>query len=170
MDKVIRVLRSEGEIRERVQTLASEVCEAVTGQDLTVVGMLDDTFVFLADLLRAFTVPVNCCFMKVKMQRYGGQTEIMFTSDFDPRSRNILLVASVVSTGVTLDYVTKHLAERGVKTLRTCALIEKPGERRVDIKPEFAAFEEDGEYIFGYGLGLGNQYRQLPYLGVFGEQ
>jgi hypoxanthine phosphoribosyltransferase len=139
----------------------------VPAVDLTVVGVLDDAFVFLADLIRALSMPVSCCFMKVEMHRHGGQTEVMFTSDFDPRGRDILLVSSVVSTGVTFDYLTRHLSERGVKALHTCALIDKPGARRVDVKPDFVAFEGGEEYVFGYGLGLDNQYRQLPYLAAF---
>jgi hypoxanthine phosphoribosyltransferase len=62
--------------------------------------------------------------------------------------------------------VTKHLADRSVKSLRTCMLVDKPGDRRVDIQPDFAAFHSDDRFVFGYGLGLQNQFRQLPYLAV----
>jgi hypoxanthine phosphoribosyltransferase len=90
----------------------------------------------------------------------------MYTSAFDPRGRDILLVGGVVATGVTLDYITRQLADRGVKSLRTCMLVDKPGDRRVDIKPDFTAFSSAESYLFGYGLGLQNQFRQLPHLAV----
>jgi len=170
MDKNIRVVWSEQDIQSRIKALASEICAAIPSSDLTVVGVLDDAFVFLADLIRSFTMPVSCCFMKVEQHRYGGQTEVLFTSEYDPRGRDILLVSSVVATGVTLDYVTKQLGERGVKSIRTCALIDKPSERRVDVKPDFTAFVGPSQFIFGYGLGLQNQYRQLRYLAVFDEK
>jgi hypoxanthine phosphoribosyltransferase len=93
----------------------------------------------------------------------------MYTSEFDPRGRDILLVGGVAATGVTLDYLSRHMAERGVKSLKTCMLVDKPGERRVDIKPDYTAFESDDGFLFGYGLGVQNQFRQLPYLAVMGE-
>jgi len=166
MEKTLRVVKSTEEIRERINQLAVEIRDGAPVSELTIVGILDDAFVFLADLVRALNIPLNCCFMKVTRHRHGGQSEILFTSEFDPRGRDILLVGAVAATGVTLDYISEHLATRGVKSLRTCVLVDKPGERRVDVKPDFAAFQMDNGFVFGYGLGIQNQYRQLPYLAV----
>jgi len=169
MDKNIRIVWSEQEVQARIKALASEICSTVPANDLTVVGMLDDAFMFLADLIRSFSMPVSCCFMRVVQHRHGGQTEVLFSSDYDPRGRDILMVLGVVATGVTLDYVTKQLGERGVKSIRTCTLIDKPTDRRVELKPDFTAFVGGPEFVFGYGLGIQNQYRQLPHLAVFDE-
>ena len=166
MEKTLRIVRSEEEIEKRIHELAQEIGTGVQAVDLTVVGILDDAFMFLSDLIRLLDRPVSCCFMKVSQHQYGGQTEIMFTSEFDPRGRDILLVGGVVATGITLDYISRQLAERGIKSLRTCVLVDKPGERRVDLKPDFAAFETSDGFLFGYGLGIQNQFRQLPYLAV----
>ena len=168
MEKTLRIIRSQSDIQNRIQELAREITESAPA-DLTVVGILDDAFVFLADLLRALEMEVSCCFIKATRHRHGGQTEVMYTSEFDPRGRDILLVGGVVATGVTLDYLSRHMAERGVKSLKTCMLVDKPGERRVDIKPDYTAFESDDGFLFGYGLGVQNQFRQLPYLAVMGE-
>ena len=166
MEKTLQVVKSAEEIRERINELAVEIRDGAPVAELTVVGILDDAFVFLADLVRALDIPLSCCFMKVTSHRHGGQSEILFTSEFDPRGRDILLVGAVAATGVTLDYISEHLATRGVKSLRTCVLVDRPGERRVDVKPDFAAFQMDNGFVFGYGLGIQNQYRQLPYLAV----
>jgi hypoxanthine phosphoribosyltransferase len=168
MEKTLRVIRSQSDIQDRIQELAREITESAPA-DLTVVGILDDAFVFLSDLLRALDMEVSCCFIKATRHRHGGQTEVMYTSEFDPRGRDILLVGGVVATGVTLDYLSRHMAERGVKSLKTCMLVDKPGERRVDIKPDYTAFESDDGFLFGYGLGVQNQFRQLPYLAVMEE-
>ena len=169
MEKTLRIVRSKEEIQARIGQLADEIRAAAPSGELTVVGILDDAFVFLADLVRALDIRINCCFMKVTHHRHGGQSEIMFTSEFDPRGRDILLVGAVVSTGVTLDYISDHLSTRGVKSLRTCVLVDRPGERRVDLKPDFAAFQMDEGFVCGYGLGIQNQFRQLPYLAVMDE-
>jgi hypoxanthine phosphoribosyltransferase len=165
MEKTLRIIRSQADIQDRIQELAREIAASAPAE-LTIVGILDDAFVFLADLVRALDIPVNCCFMKATRHRHGGQTEVMYTSEFDPRGRDILLVGSVVATGVTLDYISRHMAERGVKSLKTCMLVDKSGERRVDIKPDYTAFESNDGFLFGYGLGVQNQFRQLPYLAV----
>jgi hypoxanthine phosphoribosyltransferase len=169
MNKTFRVVHSEEEIRSRINELAIEIRSALSARDLTVVGILDDAFVFLSDLIRALDLEVSCCFMKVSRHLHGSQTEVLFTSEFDPRGRNILLVDGVAATGVTLEYITRHLAARGVKSLSTCVLVDKPEERRVDVTPDFAAFRSDEGFLFGYGLGIQNQFRQLPYLAVMNE-
>jgi len=169
MEKTLRIVRSREEIQDRIDQLAGEIRAGAPAGELTIVGILDDAFVFLADLIRALDTPINCCFMKVTRHRHGGQSEVMFTSEFDPRGRNILLVAAVVATGVTLDYISEHLSMRGAKSLHTCVLVDRPGERRLDLKPDFAAFQMDDGFVFGYGLGIQNQYRQLPYLAVMDE-
>src|SRR5258705_7484435 len=109
MEKTPRVVRSKEEIQLRISQLADEIRSVGPTGELTIVGILDDAFVFLADLVRPLDIPLNCCFMKVTSHRHGGQTEVMFTSEFDPRGRDILLVAAVVATGVTLDYINEHL-------------------------------------------------------------
>ena len=169
MPKTVRQVKSQEDIETRIRELAQEIHQASPVGELTVVGILDDAFVFLADLVRALDAPISCCFMKVTRHRHGGQSEVTFTSEFDPRGRDILLVGAVVATGVTLDYIAERLASCGVKSLRTCVLVDKPGERRVDMKPDFTAFQMDSSFVFGYGLGIQNQYRQLPYLAVMDE-
>lgn len=169
MPKTVRQIKSKEDIQERIRELAQEIRASDPASELTIVGILDDAFVFLADLVRALDTEISCCFMKVTRHRHGGQSEVTFTSEFDPRGRDILLVGAVVATGVTLDYIAEQLASCGVKSLRTCVLVDKPGERRVNIKPDFTAFQMDGPFVFGYGLGIQNQYRQLPYLAVMDE-
>ncbi len=170
METTLRILYSKDVIQNRIITLAEEIAARLAGDDLTVVGILDDTFIFLADLIRALDIEMSCCFMNVARHRHGGQTEVVFTSEFDPRGRNILLVGGVVATGVTLEYITRQLGDRGLKSLHTCVLVDKPGERRVDLTPDFAAFKSDEGFLFGYGLGIQNQFRQLPYLAVMDGQ
>ena len=159
-------MANEEEVRNRVTELAGQIRGVMPSDEFTVVGILDDAFVFLADLIRALNTQLSCHFMRVTCLQHANQTEVVFTSEFDPHGLDILLVAGVVDTGITLDYVVRHLAERGAKSVRTCVLLDKPGDRRLDITPDFTAFETSEQFVFGYGLGLQNQFRQLPYLAV----
>jgi len=166
MEDTIQIIRSQDEIQKRINSLTEEIRTHVGDDDLTVVGILDDSFVFFADLIRALNMPVNCCFLKVTKHEEKDHTDILYISEFEPAGANILLVGGVMATGVTLDYLVRHLEAGGVRSLRTCMLVDKPSARRVDIKPDFAAFQNDEGYLFGYGLGLENQYRHLPYLAM----
>lgn len=169
MDDKLRVVKSKEEIQTRIGELAEEIRAFAPSGEVTVVGILDDAFVFLSDLIRVLDIELACCFMKVTKHRHGGQSEILYTSEFDPRGRDILLVSAVASTGITLDYISNQLSTRGVKSLRTCVLIDRPSERRVKLEPNFSAFQMDGQFVCGYGLGIQNQFRQLPYLAVVNE-
>lgn len=166
MQDTIRIIRSQEEIEKRINSLTEEIRSVVQDEDLTVVGILDDSFVFFADLIRALNMPVQCCFLKVTKHVEKDHTDILYISEFEPLQKNILLVGGVMATGVTLNYLVRHMEAGGVKALRTCMLVDKPGDRRVDIQPDFAAFQYDEGYVFGYGLGLANQYRHLPYLAM----
>jgi hypoxanthine phosphoribosyltransferase len=166
MKNDIQLIHSQDEIQKRINSLTEEIRSVAGDDELTVVGILDDSFVFFADLIRALNMPVNCCFLKVTRHEHAEHTDIVYISEFEPRDRNILLVGGVVSTGVTLDFIARHMEADGVKSLRTCMLVDKPDERRIEIAADFTAFQHDNSYIFGYGLGIKNQYRHLPYLAV----
>ena len=167
MDKMnIRVLKSESDISQRIQKLAEEIKGSIVTDALTVVGVFDDAFMFLADLIRALNLPLQCLFMKITCEEHDDKIEVIFTSEFNPRGLDILLVAAIADTGITLDYAARTLSEQGAQSVRTCVLLDKPGKRRIDIKPDYIAFETSEQHVFGYGLGLQNQFRQLPYLAI----
>jgi hypoxanthine phosphoribosyltransferase len=164
MENDIQIIRSQDEIQRRISSITEEIRALTSHDELTVVGILDDSFVFFADLIRALNMPINCCFLKVTRHEHAEHTDIVYISEFEPRDKNILLVGGVVATGVTLDFIVRHMEADGVKSLRTCMLVDKPDERRVEIAVDFSAFQHDKSYVFGYGLGIKNQYRHLPYL------
>jgi hypoxanthine phosphoribosyltransferase len=164
MEERLEVLVSETEIKERVDQLAREIRTTFEGQDLTVVGLLEDSFVFMADLIRAIDVPLQCCFMKATKHQSGGHSEIVYTTEFDPHATTVLLVSGILDTGVTLDYLVKQMFARGAKTVKSCVLVDKPNFRTTDFTPDFTGFTRSEAMVIGYGLGLGNSYRHLKYL------
>jgi len=166
MEEKLQIVATAEEIAARVNELANEVRTAYEGNDFTVVGLLEDSFVFLSDLIRAINVPMNCCFLKASVHQSGGHMDIQYTTEFDPHGANILLVGGILDTGVTLDYIEKQLTARGAKSIKAAVLVDKPSFRTTELTPEFVGFKRDEERIIGYGLGLGNNYRYLPYLAV----
>jgi hypoxanthine phosphoribosyltransferase len=169
MEDNVQVIVTKEEIAARVRELADEIKAAYAGQDLTVVGLLEDSFVFLADLVRAIDAPLQCCFLKASVHQTGGHTDIIYTTEFDPHGTNILLVGGILDTGVTLDYIARQINARGAKSVKACVLVDKPDFRTTEVTPEFVGFKRSEERIMGYGLGIGNSYRYLPHLAVLAQ-
>jgi hypoxanthine phosphoribosyltransferase len=158
------------QIADRVRELALEIGQAYEGRDFTVLGVLDDSFIFLADLLRAINVPFRTAFLRYDHQSLGGIQDITFSTQVDLSRRDLLLVEGVLDTGVPQEYLIKQLGAHGVLSVRLCVLIDKPDGRRVELQPDWRAFETHESYVFGYGLGFQDRWRGLPYLATFANK
>ena len=152
------------EIAARVRALAAEIAAAGRGEELTFLGVLEDGFVFLADLLRAVEAPLRTAFLRYEHRQMGGVQDLSFTTQVDVRGRDIVLVEGVLDTGVTQEYIVKQLESRGAKSVRLCVLIDKPDGRRADVRADWRAFEAHEDYVVGYGLASQERWRELPYL------
>lgn len=168
-EEKLRTVLSEQEIAARIAELAGEIRTTYEGQHVAVVGLLEDSFVFLADLIRAVNVPLTCSFLKATKHESGGHTDIHYTSEFDTAGRQILLVGGILDTGVTINYIVRQLAVRGARDIKTCFLIDKPDFRTTEFTPDFVGFRRNEDMIFGYGLGLRDNYRYLPFLAVLDQ-
>jgi hypoxanthine phosphoribosyltransferase len=172
-----KVLYTEEQILKRVGDIAREVEKDFEGGEISVVGLLEDSFVFMADLIRKVNREVLCYFMKADVDegedRIASIKRILYSPELDARDRNILLVGGVLDTGITLDYITKHILQGGPRRLKICYLIDKPESRRISISADYAAFAiqaADSEYLVGYGLGYRNRFRNLPCLGTLSDE
>lgn len=163
----IREVYSAAEIAERVKELAWDIGKAYEGKDFTVLGVLDDSFIFLADLLRALRDPIRTSFLRYDHQTLAGVQDITFSTQVDLTRRDVLLVEGVLDTGVTQEYLIKQLGAHGATDIQLCVLVDKPDRRRVQLEPEWRAFETHENFVFGYGLGFQDRWRGLPYLATF---
>jgi len=165
-DEIVEVY-GVAEIAARVKELAWEITHAYDGQDFTVLGVLDDSFIFLADLLRALNIQTRTAFLRYDHQSLGGVEDLSFSTQVDLSRRDVLLVEGVLDTGVTQEYLIKQLGAHGAASVRLCVLIDKPDRRRVELQPDWRAFETHENYVFGYGLGFQDRWRGLPFLATF---
>jgi hypoxanthine phosphoribosyltransferase len=167
------LLFTEVQIDERIGTLGAEVSRAFTGSEIAVVGLMKGCVVFMADLIRCIPLETTCHFLRVASHRDQAmgsmRTDIVYSTEIPYEGRDILLLDSIVDTGITLNFLLDHIREHKPKSLKVCALIDKPGERKIDVNPDFAAFtlhEPLDRFIVGYGLDHLENYRGLPYLGT----
>lgn len=138
------------------------------------VCVLKGAFVFLADLIRAMDVFLKVDF--IACSSYGSSTEssgvvrILKDLDYPVEGKHVLLIEDIVDTGLTLNYILSLLKERRPKTLKVCALLDKPERRVVPVKIDYLGFKIPNEFVVGYGLDYNGQYRNLPFIGVLKKE
>ena len=170
MEEQVQEVYSAAAIAERVQALAGEITKAYEGRELAVLGVLEDGFVFLADLLRAVKVPVRTAFLRFRHNSLAGVQDLSFSTQMDLTGRDVLLVEGVLDTGVTQEYLIKQLESRGAASVKLCVLLDKPDRRRVGLKADWSAFEAPEGYLFGYGLGFQERWRELPFIATLADE
>ena len=168
---VIDDMISAKAIAARVESLAKEINDYFGGTEkLVVIGLLRGSFMFIADLVRELTVPVEVDFLETSS--YGNSTEssreVRILKDLrgEIEGRDILVVEDIVDTGHTLQHVIGLLKSRNPGRMLVCALLDKPSRREVDIAADLVGFEIPDEFVVGYGIDYAQRNRNLPYIGA----
>jgi hypoxanthine phosphoribosyltransferase len=171
VEDVERILFHEQTILSRLDELAREITEEYRGKELTVVAVLNGSFMFMADLLRRMPLPLKLDCLSVSS--YHGGTESSGTVTFDQTSlpdidgRHVLVIDDILDSGQTLKAIcTKLRAECRPASLAVCVLLSKRKQRVIEIKADYIGFEIGDEFVIGYGLDYAERYRNLPFIGV----
>ena len=168
-----KLVLSKEAIDRRVQELGSTITRDYAGANLLAIGVLNGAFMFMADLVREIKLDLQIDF--VRLASYGMSTtsggEIRLSKDVELgiRDRDILIVEDIVDTGLTLAFLHNYLQERGARTVRTCALIDKKERREVEVAIEYVGFEVKKGFLVGYGLDCREQYRQFGEVFLYKE-
>jgi hypoxanthine phosphoribosyltransferase len=174
MSDDVALLHGEEEIARRVAELGSEIARAFAGREVCVLGVMKGSLVFLSDLIRRIPLELTVHFVRVTSQRERAasrvMTEIVYATAAPLEGRDVLLVEDIVDTGITLSYLLGHIHEHNPRSLKVCALIDKPDARRIDVHPDWSAFtvgDAAGDrFLVGYGLDWMERFRGLPYIGT----
>jgi hypoxanthine phosphoribosyltransferase len=159
------VLKSEAEIADRVRALGAEITAHYKGQEISLLGVLKGSFIFMADLARQLKLPTQIGFLEIITSRKTEfMTEIVFSSSFPIEGQHLLVVEDILDTGVTLAYLAQQLQLYQPRSLRICTLLDKPHRRKVDLQPDHVGFQVPDRHVVGYGLDYQGKYRNLPYL------
>jgi hypoxanthine phosphoribosyltransferase len=161
-------LISQDEISNRVQKIGAELTEKFRGKDLVVVGVLKGSFMFFADLTRAIDTDLHCDFCGVSSYTDGTQSsgEVKVTLDLSRsiRDRHVILVEDIVDTGLTMNFLKKHLAYHKPKSVTTVALLLKPEALKEACPVDYVGFKIPNDFVVGYGLDYNGYFRNLPYI------
>ncbi|MDR2355477.1 MAG: hypoxanthine phosphoribosyltransferase [Clostridiales Family XIII bacterium] len=163
-----KILITEAEIRRRAAEIGQKISEEYAGEEVLVVGILKGAVLWMGDVIKNISLPVRIDFMAVSS--YGASTKssgvVRILKDLDNaiEKKNVILVEDIVDSGVTLNYLREVLLHRGPKSLRICALLDKPAGRRAAVHIDYTGFTVEDVFIVGYGLDVNQCYRNLPYI------
>jgi hypoxanthine phosphoribosyltransferase len=166
MSTKMRCLISREAIARRVAELGAEISRDYAGRDLVMVGVLKGAFIFLADLVRGLSFPVEIDF--VRLASYGGGTtptgEVHITKDVELSlmGRDVLIVEDIMDIGYTLSFLRQHLATHRPRSLKICCLIDKRERREIEVPLDYVGFVVEQGFLVGYGLDCGEKQRTLP--------
>lgn len=174
-DDIAKVLIPERDLQARVAELAQAINGTYGDDDRPLlVCVLKGAFVFLADLTRHLEVRHEVDFMEVSSYGAGtkssGVVRILLDLEQNIEGRHVLIVEDIIDSGRTLQYITRNLQTRRPASLRVCTLLSKPSRREVEVPLDFVGFEVPDEFVVGYGLDFGEEYRNLPFIGVLKEE
>ncbi len=165
------ILVTQEEIERRVAEIGAAITDDLEGRTPLLVGVLKGSVIFVADLMRAIAGPVEIDFMAVSS--YGDATEssgvVRIVKDLDApiADRDVILVEDIIDSGLTMAYLVDHLAGQHPRSLRTCSLLAREGRDHPAIELDYLGFEVPPDFVVGYGLDVGQRYRNLPYIASF---
>ena len=168
-----RVLVSEKEIDETVTKIAADIDRDYrdSPRKLLLLCILKGSVVFMGELMKKITLPLEIDFMKVSS--YGSGTtstgRINIVLDLhrgDLADVDIIVIEDIIDSGKTLSHLTKYLELKGAGSVKTCTLLDKPSRREVDFTPDYVGREIPDEFVVGFGLDFDEKYRNLPYVGI----
>lgn len=170
-DCVGDVLVTEEQIRARVKELGAAITADYQGKTPIFVGVLRGAFLFMADLVREVDLPVHVDFMAVSS--YGNETassgvvRILKDLEEDLEGRHVVVVEDIIDSGLTLSYLRRNLQNRNAASVEVCALLVREGRQKTDNEVAYVGFELPPDFVVGYGLDAGGNYRNLPYIARF---
>ncbi len=162
----LKPLFNQDQIRQRVKELAEQISRDYRGREVFFICILKGAFVFLSDLMRHITSPVQIDF--IGLSSYGskmvssGQIEITREISVPIEGRDVIVVEDIVDSGRTLKFLADELRARKPRSLRICCLLDKKSRRQVQFEADYVGFDIDDLFVVGYGLDVNEQFRNLP--------
>jgi len=183
-EDIERILVDEVEIDDIVRRIAADIDRDYTAggiynpggdKKLLLLCILKGSVVFMGDLMKRITIPVEIDFMKVSS--YGSESSSSGTVNIildihrkDMENLDILIIEDIIDSGCTLSYLVDYLNLKGAHSVRTCTLLDKPDRRKVNFHPDYVGRVIPDEFVIGYGLDFDERYRALPYVGILKKE
>jgi len=171
---IAEVLVDRETIRKKVKELGERISKDYEGKELILVGVLKGSVIFLADLMREITIPVEVDLMSVssygKGTKSSGVVKIVKDIDNSIEGKHVMNIEDIIDTGLTLRHLLELLSTRNPLSLEICTIFNKPSRRLVDIDIKYDGIHIPDKFVIGYGLDYAGKYRNLPDLCTLKEE
>lgn len=168
LPKIKRIVYTREALQEKITRLGEQITLDYAEKDLILVSVLKGSFYFLADLSRAIDLPVRLDFMSIgvypQVTNQTGVVRIIKDLDLDITGRHVLIIEDIIRTGLTTGYLVQTLAARMPESIRVCSLLVNPEEQLINVPMAYTGFEVTSRRLVGYGLDVGERWRNLPYI------
>jgi len=168
-----KVLITEEQLQKRMSELAKQIEKDYEGKEITVICVMNGAIFFTVQLTLKIKNAITYEF--IQLSSYGENTEssgtITLKKDLENsiEGKDVLIVEDIIDTGRTLDFLKKHLKDKGAKTVKVCVLTSKPERREIDVDVDYIGFEIPNNFVVGYGFDIGGRYRNMPYVAYVEE-
>ena len=164
-----RIVYDEATIHRRVVEVGEAIAAAYPpDEELLLVGLLKGSVIFVGDLVRAISRPLQVDFLVASSYGSGttssGEVRLIYDPEADLRDRHVLLVEDIVDSGNTLNRLIPLLRARGPRTLEMVALLHKRMANHLELEPRWVGFDAPNEFLIGYGLDHSEDFRNLPFI------
>ena len=166
----MNVLLEEEKIKERVVEVADEISSDYRSKNPIIVGILKGAFVFMSDLIRHIDIPVEIdflCIASYNGKESSGVVRLSNDLSLNIEDRDVIVIEDIIDSGRTISFILDNLGTRRPRSLAVCTLLSKSKERVVEVPLTYVGFNIPSVFVVGYGLDHKNQYRNLPYIGVY---
>ncbi len=167
---VARILISEDELQQEIRSMAAELDAEYGADQPLMIGVLTGAVAFMADLMKAMTIPLEIDFMAISSYgaatRSSGVVRILKDLNAEIEDRRLIIVEDIVDSGLTLQYLLELLRARNPRDIRVVALLKKDKPDAIDVQADRVGFHIPDEFVVGYGLDYAGRYRNLPYVAV----
>jgi len=162
--KIIKPLISAERIQTRVRELAEQIRTDYQGSIPIIIGVLNGSFIFLADLYRYMDLEAEVDFIKISSYMHNtkssGTVRLLKDISCDVTDRNILVVEDIIDSGLSIKFVKRRLEESETRSVKIATLLMKK-TADVDFNIDYVGFEIPNKYVVGYGLDLSQKLRNL---------
>ncbi|NBD28066.1 hypoxanthine phosphoribosyltransferase [Paenibacillus glycinis] len=170
LNDIQEVLYDADQIQQKVQELGETISREFEGRNPLVICVLKGAFIFMADLVKAVTIPLEIDFMAVssygQSTKTSGVVKIIKDLDASVQGRDVLIVEDIIDSGLTLSYLIDVLERRSAKSITLVTLFDKPTGRKVELEADYKGFVLPDAFVVGYGLDYAERYRNLPIIGI----
>jgi hypoxanthine phosphoribosyltransferase len=170
LSDIQETLYDAGQIQQKVKDLGERISLDFAGRNPLVICVLKGAFIFMADLVKNMSIPIEIDFMAIssygQSTKSSGVVKIIKDLDASVEGRDVLIVEDIIDSGLTLSYLIDVLERRNAKAVTVVTLFDKPTRRTVELDADYTGFILPDEFVVGYGLDYAEKYRNLPYIGI----